>query len=60
MSNHLIPRDTLAAKALEEACAERAVFIRRLSGGVRISIGADEALDRVCEVARSIAEPKDA
>ena len=48
------------AQSFEEACAEQAVAIRRLSGGVRISIGADEALDRVREVAKTFAESRDA
>lgn len=50
--------DDDAARAFEEACAKQAVAIRRLSGGVRISIGADEALDRVREVARSFAKSR--
>lgn len=48
------------AQAFEAACAEQAVAIRRLSGGVRISIGADEALERVREVAKSFAESRTA
>lgn len=44
------------AAAFEEACAAQAVAIRRLSGGVRISIGADEALDRVRDVAKAFTE----
>lgn len=60
MSNHLLLRDTLAAKAFDGADAKQAVAIRRLSGGVRISIGEDEALDRVREVATSFAESQGA
>lgn len=60
MSNHLLLRDTLAPKAFDKACAKQAVAIRRLSGGVRISIGPDEALDRVREVAKTFTEPKGA
>ena len=52
--------DAEDAQAFEEACAAQAVAIRRLSGGVRISIGADEALDRVRDVAAAFAESKNA
>ena len=50
-----IARADGAAAAFEDACAAQAVAIRRLSGGVRVSIGADEALDRVRAVAREFA-----
>lgn len=50
-----IALDDEAAAAFEDACAAQAVAIRRLSGGVRVSIGADEALDRVRAVAREFA-----
>lgn len=50
-----IALDDDAAAAFEDACATQAVAIRRLSGGVRVSIGADEALDRVRAVAREFA-----
>lgn len=50
-----IALDDDAAAAFEDACAAQAVAIRRLSGGVRVSIGADEALDRVRAVAREFA-----
>ncbi|MCM1013762.1 MULTISPECIES: histidinol-phosphate transaminase [unclassified Brevibacterium] len=43
------------AEAFEEACGAQAVAIRRLAGGVRVSIGADEALDRVRAVAADFA-----
>lgn len=60
MSNHLLVRDTLAPKAFEEACAEQAESIRRLSGGLRISIGPGEALDIARELSRSFAESEHA
>ena len=47
--------DPEEAVAFEGACAEVAVAIRRLTGGVRISIGPDEALDRVRTVAATFA-----
>ncbi|MCT2359443.1 histidinol-phosphate transaminase [Brevibacterium casei] len=50
-----IALDDEAAAAFEDACAAQAVAIRRLSCGVRVSIGADEALDRVRAVAREFA-----
>ncbi|WP_166970138.1 aminotransferase class I/II-fold pyridoxal phosphate-dependent enzyme [Brevibacterium atlanticum] len=46
-----IALDPEAAVAFEGACAEQAVAVRRLQGGVRVSIGPDEALDRVLTVA---------
>lgn len=45
-----------AAVEFEGACAAQAVAIRRLSGGVRVSIGPDEALDRVRKVAAEFAQ----
>ncbi|WP_209325578.1 aminotransferase class I/II-fold pyridoxal phosphate-dependent enzyme [Brevibacterium renqingii] len=46
--------DAEAAVAFEGACAEVAVAVRRLQGGVRVSIGPDEALDRVLKVAAEL------
>lgn len=37
--------------AFEDACVEQAVAVRNLGAGVRISIGEDEALARVLEIA---------
>lgn len=37
--------------AFEDACVEQAVAVRNLDAGVRISIGEDEALARVLEIA---------
>ena len=37
--------------AFEDACVEQAVAVRNLGTGVRISIGEDEALARVLEIA---------
>lgn len=39
------------SSAFEDACVERAVAVRNLGAGVRISIGETEALDRVLEIA---------
>lgn len=50
-----IALDDEAAAAFEDACAAQAVAIRKLKGGVRVSIGADEALDRVRAVAADFA-----
>ena len=50
-----IALDDDAAAAFEDACAAQAVAIRKLKGGVRVSIGADEALDRVRAVAAEFA-----
>ena len=49
-----IALDPEAAVAFEGACAEQAVAVRRLQGGVRVSIGPDEALDRVLRVAAEL------
>ncbi|RBP63468.1 histidinol-phosphate aminotransferase [Brevibacterium sanguinis] len=49
-----IALDDADAVAFEDACASRAVAIRRLQGGVRVSIGPDEALDRVTAVAAEL------
>ncbi len=46
--------DADAAVAFEDACAAQAVAVRRLNGGVRISIGPDEALERVKDVAAEL------
>lgn len=46
-----IALDPEAAVAFEGACAQQAVAVRRLQGGVRVSIGPDEALERVLKVA---------
>lgn len=48
------------AQDFEAACAAQAVAVRKLSGGVRISIGPDEALDRVREVATKFAASRTA
>ena len=39
------------SSAFEDACVEQAVAVRNLGAGVRISIGEDEALARVLEIA---------
>lgn len=44
-----------AAVSFEGACAAQAVAVRRLHGGVRVSIGPDEALERVLTVAAEFA-----
>lgn len=49
-----IALDPEAAVAFEGACAEQAVAVRRLQGGVRVSIGPDEALERVLKVAAAL------
>ena len=49
-----IALDPEAAVAFEGECAKQAVAVRRLQGGVRVSIGPDEALDRVLKVAASL------
>ncbi|WP_210602805.1 histidinol-phosphate transaminase [Brevibacterium oceani] len=41
------------SSAFEDACVEQAVAVRNLGAGVRISIGEDEALDRVLDIART-------
>ncbi|SMX96337.1 histidinol-phosphate aminotransferase [Brevibacterium iodinum ATCC 49514] len=49
-----IALDPEAAVAFEGECAKQAVAVRRLQGGVRVSIGPDEALERVLNVAASL------
>ena len=39
------------SQAFEDACVDRAVAVRNLGAGVRISIGEQEGLDRVLEIA---------
>ncbi|WP_166973063.1 histidinol-phosphate transaminase [Brevibacterium atlanticum] len=39
--------------AFEDACVEQAVAVRNLGAGVRISIGEDEALERVLSIAQT-------
>lgn len=45
-----LPLDDLA-EAFEDACHAQAIAIRKLTGGVRISIGPDKAMQRVVDVA---------
>jgi histidinol-phosphate aminotransferase len=47
-----LPLGSLSS-AFEDACVERAVAVRNLGEGVRISIGEPEALSRVLEIAQA-------
>lgn len=43
-------------EAFENACHRQGLAVRRLTGGVRISIGPQEAMDRVLKIAREFRE----
>lgn len=46
------------SEAFEVACREVGIAVRRLDGGVRVSIGEEEAMDRVAEVAAELMASK--